>query len=127
MASLGAWPLVPGQRPGHFRLKRVRQALDRKRPWPAIRAICQIARVSLHWLIMKVERSTHMLEDKLRRIIDHNLSVVLKYDPFEKFEGVSDKDSFAKLIGNDPAFAPFFLNNPKYITARKGGDLGAHH
>jgi hypothetical protein len=49
--------------------------------------------------------------------------LVLEYNPFERFEGVTDKDSFTELIGNDPAFAPFFLNNPKYVTARIGGNL----
>jgi hypothetical protein len=41
----------------------------------------------------------------------------------ERFENVTDKESFLELIGSDPAFAPFFLNNPKHITARIGGNL----
>lgn len=27
------------------------------------------------------------------------------------------------MIGNDPAFAPFLLHHPKYVTARVGGNL----
>ena len=48
---------------------------------------------------------------------------VLDYDAFERFEGVTDKDGFLELVGNDPALAPFFLDNPKYVTARIGGNL----
>jgi len=63
------------------------------------------------------------IEEKLREIIHHHLSVVLEYNPFERFDGISDKESFLEMIGNDPAFAPFFLDNPKYVTARIGGNL----
>ena len=63
------------------------------------------------------------LEEKLRTSIEQNLSRVLEFKPYGKFEGVADKDGFIELIGNDPAFAPFFFNNPKYVTARIGGNL----
>jgi len=63
------------------------------------------------------------IEEKLREIIHHHLSVVLEYDPFERFDGICDKESFLEMIGNDPAFAPFFLDHPKYVTARIGGNL----
>lgn len=63
-----------------------------------------------------------MLEENLRKIIRHHLSRVADFDPFKKFEGISDKDGFIKLIGEDPAFAPFYLNNEKYVTARIGGN-----
>lgn len=64
-----------------------------------------------------------MLKSQLRAIIRDNLSVVLQYDPYERFEGVTTKDHFLKLIKNDPAFSPFFLHNSKYATARVGGNL----
>ncbi|MBI5463396.1 MAG: hypothetical protein HY966_00405 [Ignavibacteriales bacterium] len=47
----------------------------------------------------------------------------LQYDPYERFEGVTTKEHFLKLIKNDPAFSPFFLHNSKYATARIGGNL----
>lgn len=64
-----------------------------------------------------------MIEQTLREIITHHLSKVLEYNAFERFKGVIDKDTFRQLMGSDPAFAPFFLNHPKYITARVGGNL----
>jgi hypothetical protein len=36
----------------------------------------------------------------------------------ERFENVTDKESFLELIGRDPAFAPFFLNNPNTLAYR---------
>ena len=64
-----------------------------------------------------------MLKLKLRSIIQDNLSIVLQYDPFNRFSGVTTKTHFLNLIKNDPAFAPFFLHNEKYATARIGGNL----
>lgn len=64
-----------------------------------------------------------MAEDKIHKIVVHHLSKVLEYDAFEKFDGVPDKKAFTEMIGKDPAFAPFFLDNPKYVTARIGGNL----
>lgn len=64
-----------------------------------------------------------MSNQKLKKIINYHLSKVLEYNAFERFEGVTDKSSFLNMIGNDPAFAPFFLNDTKYVTARIGGNL----
>lgn len=64
-----------------------------------------------------------MLESQLRLIIQNNLSIVLKYDPYSRFKGVTTKEDFFELIKNDPAFSPFFLHNSKYLTARIGGNL----
>lgn len=51
------------------------------------------------------------------------MSKVLEFDPYERFEGVTSREHFVALIKNDPAFAPFFLHNPKYAIARVGGNL----
>jgi hypothetical protein len=64
-----------------------------------------------------------MTNSRLREIIERHLLKVLEYDPFERFEGVTNKRSFLQMLSNDPAFAPFFLNNSKYVTARIGGNL----
>jgi hypothetical protein len=63
------------------------------------------------------------IADRLRELIAHHLSKVTMFDPFEKFPGVKSASDFLKLIGNDPAFAPFDLAREKYITARVGGNL----
>ncbi|MEN3334551.1 MAG: hypothetical protein V7641_3916 [Blastocatellia bacterium] len=63
-----------------------------------------------------------MLEDRLRQIISKHLSGVADFKPYKKFKGVSDREGFIKLVGEDPAFAPFYLNNEKYVTARIGGN-----
>ena len=64
-----------------------------------------------------------MIDTKLRAVIEENLSVILNYDPYKKFEGIKTTSDFSELLRNDPAFAPFFLYQPKYITARIGGNL----
>ena len=64
-----------------------------------------------------------MIDTKLRAVIEENLSVILNYDPYKKFEGIKTTADFSELLRNDPAFAPFFLYQPKYITARIGGNL----
>ena len=56
-------------------------------------------------------------------LLKKNLSVVLDYDPYERFEGIETRADFDALLRNDPAFAPFFLYHSKYITARIGGNL----
>lgn len=63
------------------------------------------------------------IEDRLRELIAHHLSKVATFDPFEKFPSVNSANDFLKLIGNDPAFAPFDLAREKYIAARVGGNL----
>ncbi|TRU26848.1 MAG: hypothetical protein EWV81_09135 [Microcystis aeruginosa Ma_SC_T_19800800_S464] len=57
-----------------------------------------------------------MSNQKLKKIINYHLSKVLEYNAFERFEGVTDKSSFLNMIGNDPAFAPFFLNDTIVIS-----------
>ena len=64
-----------------------------------------------------------MIDTKLRAVIEENLSVILNYDPYKKFKGIKTTADFSELLRNDPAFAPFFLYQPKYITARIGGNL----
>jgi hypothetical protein len=64
-----------------------------------------------------------MIKSRLRKIIIESLSKVLEFDPYERFGGVTSKEHFISLIKTDPAFAPFFLHNPKYATARVGGNL----
>ena len=64
-----------------------------------------------------------MINTKLRAVIQENLSVVLDYDPYERFEGVETREDFCALLKNDPAFVPFFLDHPKYVAARIGGNL----
>ena len=64
-----------------------------------------------------------MIDTKLRAVIEENLSTILNYDPYKRFDGVETTADFSALLRNDPAFAPFFLHHPKYITARIGGNL----
>ena len=64
-----------------------------------------------------------MINTKLRAVIQENLSVVLDYDPYKRFEGIETTEDFQALLKSDPAFAPFFLDHPKYVTARIGGNL----
>lgn len=64
-----------------------------------------------------------MIDAKLRAVIEENLSVILNYDPYKKFEEIKTTADFAALLRKDPAFAPFFLYQSKYITARIGGNL----
>ncbi len=64
-----------------------------------------------------------MINTKLRTVIKENLSVILNYNPYKKFDGVNTTADFSRLLRNDPAFAPFFLDHPQYITARIGGNL----
>lgn len=75
------------------------------------------AKLDEHW------EQTNMLKQQLRSIIRENLSKVLQYNPYERFEGVKTKEDFLKVIKKDPAFGPFFLHNSKYVTARVGGNL----
>ena len=64
-----------------------------------------------------------MIDTKLRAVIEANLSVVLDYDPYARFEGIETRADFDALLRKDPAFAPFFLHHSKYIAARIGGNL----
>lgn len=70
------------------------------------------------------ERATvPTLQDSLRAIIVKNLEKVLDFDPFKHIEGVRTKEDFARMLENDPAFAPFLLATPRYVAARIGGNL----
>jgi hypothetical protein len=64
-----------------------------------------------------------VIADRLRELISHHLLQIARFDPFAKFPGVKSANDFLKLIGNDPAFAPFDLAREKYIAARVGGNL----
>lgn len=64
-----------------------------------------------------------MNKAQLRKIVQDNLLKVLEFNPYERFAGVKSKEHFIALIETDPAFSPFFLHNPKYATARVGGNL----
>ncbi len=64
-----------------------------------------------------------MIKTRLRAVIEENLSVVLDYDPYAKFDGIETRADFDALLRKDPAFAPFFLPHSKYIAARIGGNL----
>lgn len=64
-----------------------------------------------------------MIKTRLRAVIEENLSVVLDYDPFAKFDEIETRADFDTLLKKDPAFAPFFLHHSKYIAARIGGNL----
>ncbi len=64
-----------------------------------------------------------MLEIRLQSIIRNNLSKILEFDGFKKFEGVNDSTGFKKMIQNDPAFSPFSLARDKYVVSRIGGNL----
>ncbi len=63
------------------------------------------------------------IEAKLRKTIKENLEVVLAFDPYARYDGVSNKQEFLNLLNNDPAFAPFQLANERYAIARVGGNL----
>lgn len=60
---------------------------------------------------------------ELSKLIDNHLNKVVRFDPFQKFPGITDRESFGAMISNDPAFAPFGLNDERYIIARLGGNL----
>jgi hypothetical protein len=57
------------------------------------------------------------------KITEDHLNKVVSFDPFKKFPGVADRESFAAMVSNDPAFAPFGLTDDRYIVARLGGNL----
>jgi hypothetical protein len=68
------------------------------------------------------ENNDALLEKDLCNLVEYHLLVVTNFDPYSRF-GATDKETFSTVIANDPAFAPFFLDNSKYITARLGGNL----
>lgn len=72
---------------------------------------------------MLSEEKIQAIQAALRAIIKRNLEKVLAFNPFSRFERVVTKDQFAAMLGSDPAFSPFLLNDPKYVTARIGGNL----
>ena len=61
--------------------------------------------------------------EALLKLTENHLNKVVGFDPFKKFPGVSDRASFGKMVSADPAFAPFGLNDDRYIVARLGGNL----
>ncbi len=50
-----------------------------------------------------------MIDTELRAVIEENLSVILNYDPYKKFERIKTTADFSALLRRDLAFAPFFL------------------
>ncbi len=67
--------------------------------------------------------STPPNNEMLLKLIQEHLKKVVGFDPFKKFPNVSDRASFAEMVSTDPAFAPFGLNDDRYIIARLGGNL----
>ncbi|MCL1463608.1 type I restriction endonuclease [Argonema galeatum] len=67
--------------------------------------------------------STQPDPNELLRLAEHHLSRVLEYDPYLNFPGIHDRSAFGALISSDPAFAPFGLDDDRYIIARIGGNL----
>ncbi len=63
------------------------------------------------------------LEEQLRFIIRKHLSVVTRFNPYSRFEGVETREDFLRMIGSDPAFRHFFLDNEQYAIARVGGNM----
>ena len=59
----------------------------------------------------------------LLNLIEYHLSRVVKFDPYKRFPDIQDHASFANMISQDPAFAPFGLADERYIIARIGGNL----
>lgn len=72
---------------------------------------------------MKTIMSDEELKQQLLEIVERNLNVIKKYDPYYRFPGMNCKEDFIKAIKNDPAFVNFGLDNEKYVTARIGGNL----
>ncbi len=61
--------------------------------------------------------------DVLLAMADRHLGMIAKYNPYQNFAGVNDRDAFADRIANDPAFAAFGFSDARYVTARIGGNL----
>ena len=61
--------------------------------------------------------------DVLLATADKHLGLIAKYNPYRNFAGVKDRQAFAALIANDPAFASFGFGDDRYVVARIGGNL----
>ena len=59
----------------------------------------------------------------LLELMEYHLGKVVQFDPYKKFPGIQNRESFAAVISNDPAFASFGLDDQRYIIARIGGNL----
>lgn len=63
------------------------------------------------------------LHAELLAKVEYHLAKILEFNPYDKFDGVSNADEFKLLIQKDPAFNPFCLHRDKYVIARIGGNL----
>ena len=68
-------------------------------------------------------------EHLLLQIAKGELSKILSFTPYKNYPGVSSRDEFRRLIGQDPAFDFLGLDDERYAVARIGGNLitSLHH
>lgn len=63
------------------------------------------------------------IEQNLLGIVKRSLNKVKSFDGYKKYHDVNSSEEFKRMMLNDPAFQPFYLNRDKYVIARIGGNL----
>jgi hypothetical protein len=61
--------------------------------------------------------------DLIVNLVKYHLNKVIEYNPYKSFPGVKTRNDFCNIIGNDPAFCHFGLNDERYVIGRIGGNL----
>lgn len=62
-------------------------------------------------------------ETELLNLAINNISKVLQFDPYKRYQSVNSRSEFQQLISKDPAFSALGLDDDRYIIARVGGNL----
>lgn len=62
-------------------------------------------------------------ETELINLAINNISKVLEFDPYKRYQSVNSRAEFQQLISRDPAFSALGLDDERYIIARVGGNL----